>query len=481
MPGVVEVTSTTRSGPSLPLKPQSGQWFVAGQAERGRTDEPTVMNGMADYDLYFGSRVTYGSLYDAIKCYFDNGGSLVQAIRVVGASSTSGTLEVDDESSVPTLQFDAVSPGAWSSNLQVAILAGLLPNTFRVQLILNGTVVEDYTNLASPSQAVTVMSNSAFVKVTDLGSSTAAPGNNPDVAAATALSAGDDKRSAIVDADYITAVNKFSGDLGVGAVSVPGMGATVHSGLVAHAKATNRIAILATSRGATKNDLITLSGTQQSEFAGLFAPWVIVADGAGGQRAIPPEGYVAGSRAKAAYTGPWVVPAGANSIANSSMLDIDQTFTTDDSNDLDTAHISMIRRIQGTIRLYGWRSMSPDVTNYQLLSVRDLLNSIVFDCQSAAEEFVFDPVDSQGQLLSRFNAALVGVVDPIASAGGLYGLNDAEGKPLDPGYLVDTGPSVNTPATLATNTIAAIVSVRPGPSAATVRVQIVRVGFTAAL
>ena len=91
---------------------------------------------------------------------------------------------------------------------------------------------------------------------------------------------------------------------------------------------------------------------------------------------------------------------------------------------------------------------------------------------------MFAPVDGKGQLLATINGVLVGIVEPIRQAGGLYEYTDAEsGETIDPGYLVETGPEVNSAASLAQNEIRARLSVRVSPVGALISLTIVKVGI----
>ena len=95
---------------------------------------------------------------------------------------------------------------------------------------------------------------------------------------------------------------------------------------------------------------------------------------------------------------------------------------------------------------------------------------------------MFAPVDRKGQLLSAINAELVGLVEPIRAAGGLYENLDAmTGELIDPGYKVETGSSVNTPQTLANNEVRARLYVRVSPTGGLVSLTIVKVGLLAGM
>jgi hypothetical protein len=190
MPGVV-VTTATKSGPSASLRAPSSQVFMVGQAERGDTTKAIILNGMADVSTYLGDRPTYGSLYDQLKVYFDEGGTRAIVARVVGPAAAVGLLVLNDQNGVaaPTLRVEAQNAGAWSSRLKAQVLAGFAPNTFRIIITLDDQIVEDKTNMSTPTDAVNRFAQSPYVKVVNLASATAAPANNPAVVAATSLSA----------------------------------------------------------------------------------------------------------------------------------------------------------------------------------------------------------------------------------------------------------------------------------------------------
>lgn len=490
MPGVV-VTTETRGGPSTPLRPASHQFFVVGQTERGDTAKPNLVRSMNDVERVLGDRVTYGSVHDQLETFFSEGGRQAWVARVVGGAATKGTLTLNDRAGVPapTLRVDAASAGAWSTRLTVEVRDGTVTDTFRIMVRLDSQIVEDQNNITNPAAAVTRFDDSPYIRLTDLISATVAPNNNPAVLADTALSAGSDDRAAITAATHTGALDQFTPDYGDGAVAIPGQtGDTVWNAIDTHCKANNRIGLLAAARGATKTDMIGYAKGLNSEYLGMFSPWVVIPDGAGGTRVISPEGYVAGCRARAHdEIGPWRAPAGA--IAKGQwILDVDQTFTEADGNDMDIGKVSVIRRIANIVRLYGWRSLSNDQDNYAYLKDRDLLNRLVNEAEARLEEFVFEPIDNRGQLLSAIEAELVGMVDPIREAGGLYENfapvtatddvdEDAEGELIDPGYIVITDSSVNPPSSLAQNKITARLLVRISPTGGLIELTIVKVGI----
>lgn len=479
MPGVV-VTTATQSGPSAPLRAASGQLFVVGLTERGSTTDPILLRGKADMSRLLGTRVSYGAVWDCVSTFFDEGGQQCYVSRIVGTTPTLGTLTLVDRAGSPlnTVRVDAANAGAWSTQVKIEVVAGSLANTYRINVYLNDVLVEYYNNLATPDDAVSRFAQSPFIRCVNLNSATAAPNNNPALLAPTALSAGNDDRGTVVAANYVTGLTKFVRELGDGAVAIPGQSVNaIWVGINNHCIANNRIGLLAAARNDSVSTLQTRGTELNSEFVGVFAPWIRISDGANGYYAISPEGYVAATRARAHdLEGPWRAPAGVLSQARV-VLEPDQKFTKSESDSLDAARVSVIRTLANTTRLYGWRSLSANEADYAYLKDRDVLNYLVTQCERALEPYVFDTIDAKGQLLSAVNAALVGVVEPIRGAGGLFErIDPLTGQMIDPGYKVVTGSEVNTTVTLATNTVNAVVYVRISPTGALIKLTIVKVG-----
>lgn len=485
MPGI-EVVTTTRVGPSAPTLAASGQFFVAGIAERGDSALPILLRSTADMERYLGTRQSFAAtLWDTLKVFFDEGGSQAYVARVVGPAASVGTLTLQDRAGSPvnTIRVDAANPGAWSSTVTVQVQNGSIPNSYRVTVRLSGTIVEDVNNLLTPVAGVNAFAKSPYIRMTDLASATAAPNNIPAAIAATALSAGADDRAAVNEAALVTALSRFTYDLGDGAVAIPGYNSTgtIWPGINTHCQANRRVGLLAFPRNTAKATLLSSAAVVDTLWCGAFAPWVRITDGVGGYIAVPPEGYVAAARARAhESTGPWRVPAGAPSAART-LLDVDDAFTVQDAKDLDDGHVSVVRKITNQVRLYGWRSLSSNTVDYAYLKDRDVLNWFVTKSENALEDYVFATVDARGHLLSQINAAIVGVADPVRVAGGLYELFDSTGRQVDPGYRVTTDQTVNPPSSLATNVINVVLEVRLSPSAGLIRLTIVKVGLLSGL
>jgi hypothetical protein len=485
MPGVV-VTTGAVAGPSSPARAPSSTYFAVGQAERGPVAAPALVNSLSEFVTLFGGRTTYGALYDDLVTYFQEGGTRAYVARVVGPAATTGALAaaLQDRNATPddTLSVTASSPGAWSSGVSLRVLDGASEDTFRIQVFLGGVLAEDHTNLHSPQEAVTkVNARSRYIRLADSGSATAAPDNNPAVVGPVTLAAGTDDRASITATHYVTALGLFERGLGDGAVAIPGIGPSVHDGLVDHANDNNRIALLCALENADSATLIGLATDLNAHRAGLFAPWIRVPDEFGGSRTISPEGYVAAARSKAhERVGPWQAAAGEISKATY-VTAPDEVLTVAAANELDENKVNVIRTVAGSVRLYGWRSTSADVDNWAYLTGAEVVNRVVTEAEKQLEQYVFGVIDSAGHLLATIRGTLIGIVLPMAEAGGLFARRDVDGTVLDPGYSVTTDETINPVASLALNQVLAKVGIRVAPTAAIVELDVTKAAVTAAL
>lgn len=481
--GVV-IQRTAASGPPYPAPTPSAQAFFVGLADRGPSVDVTLVTSTAQYEAVYGVRPSYGNLYDAVATFFAEGGSSVYVARATGPDATEGSLAspLPDRAGTPvsTLQITAQGPGAWSSDLTVVVTDGSVPNTFTLSIRYLGVEVEKYANLANPQAAVSRTSGSSWVRLADLASASTAPTNNPAVTVSpVALSAGTDDRGSVDAAAMVAALARFGAQYGDGAVAIPGGGDSTHAGLIAHAEANNRIALLATAQGSTANQLATLANSLDSEYAGLFAPWVNIRDNYGGLLTIPPEGYIAAVRARAhRAVGPWQAPAGERA-RSKTIVSCDQVFDAITAGALEDAKVSPILPATTGVRLYGWRSLSSDTDNWRLLTGADVVNRIVVSAGQQLDPLVFSAIDAKGHLLGQVEGALQGIVAPMAALGGLYPWIDSSsaGQPVqvDPGYAITTD---STREVASANEVIATLAVRVSPTAALIQLTVTKVGVT---
>ncbi len=451
MPGV-KTTTGVRAGNGTPLRVTASQAFVVGLCERGPTT-PTLVESMLDHQLVHGLKFSSGFVYDELDSAFAEGLTRAYVLRVVGPAATKGTLTLVDTAGVPapTVRLDAKDPGAWSSDVTVVITAGTLANTFTLTLTHKAGKPaqrqEIYRNLANPAALVTAITArpSAFVTATNLGSLTAAPGNNPAILASTPLSAGTDDLAAVTFATLVSAAATIPRALGPGAITIPGYPAgDIGPGLLAACRGKLRVCPMhvdrADSTSLVKADAGALAAEVEPEHGAIFYPWAKVPDVGGGNRAIPPTGYVLGKRARA-YQQVGATKPAAGAIARADYIvapDVELDSTTGD--DLNTNNVNAIRTIQYganiSTRIYGYRSLSTDEDNWYFLTQRDALNAIVWGIEEAIEEALFDRIDSRNKLVTRITSLCEGIVEDFRQNLDLYERR-VNGELIDPGYSIN--------------------------------------------
>jgi len=467
------------SAPPRSAPTDTGVWFVVGETEQGRTDMPTLIRSMDDYGRLLGDRVTFGFLYDALEVFFREGGSAAYVGRVVGPAAVKASHNLVDAVPTTSLVVTAIGPGDYGNSLKVQVVAGDVSG-YQIHILdSDDNLLENSGDLADQASAVAWSAFSQYVRIT-LG----AASDNPVVAAATALSGGDDDRASITDADWLDALNLFSKDLGPGNVSAPGRTTTTgYTQLTAHAAANNRVAFLDgpdTANAATvETAAANAKGGGDGQYAALFAPWLVVPGiVAGTQRTVPPSALAAGKCAQVdPVYGPGTPAAGVKGVS-SFATDTSQPDWDDTTRDtLNTDGVDVIRVLNGAVTIYGWRSLADPINNpdwVPLGTVRYLMG-LAARAFSVGQEFVFAPIDGQGHTISAYQGALVALCLADWNAGEIYGQTSSDA------FNVDTGPAVNTPTVLAGNELRAVISVRPSPMAELVTIQIVNTPITQAV
>lgn len=481
MPGVV-VTTAVRTGPSIANVTPSATFFIVGQTERGPSDEAVLVTSLADYEEKFGGFVSYGVVHQQMQTYFEEGGSQAYVARVVGASATVGTKNLNNSSSTAAITLTAVGAGSWSSNLEAAVVAS--GAGFAIKLYLSGDLVYNSGECASATIAVNKI-NSSSLASSYVTAAVGAGGGTPVVAAASAFSAGDDPGTPAT-ALFTGALDLFSDTLGAGAVAIPGQtGTTVWNAIIAHCNTNNRIALLAFTEAATAtsaiSDAAAYADDEHSEHAAFFYPWVQIERDTNVLAYISPEGYVAAKRAVAQNSdGPWRPYAGLMSEA-SFVLGLKSEISKAQSDTLDEGRVNGLRVINGRVRIYGARSASNDEVNFRYITAQEMLNYVVVQAQSQLEDLVFSTIDGRQTLFANVKSRLINLLDPIRVAGGLYEAFDNTGRRIDYGYSVVVNEAINPVSQLAGGLIRAKVGIRVSSVGDQIEIAVTKSNLTASV
>lgn len=483
MPGVV-VTTAVRTGPNTVTAAPSSTYFVVGTAERGPIDAAQVVNSLAEFEVYYGGYTSDGTLHEHLQTFFEEGGSRAYVGRVVGGGASAGV------GTSGTLTVTAANPGAWcnaappQSGLEFAVVAS--GSGFRFQLILNGETVYTSPVVSTQGELVAATSTSNVAKAYATVSTSNAAGALSPVSA-TALSGGANGSNPSTS-DLVTALDLFDASLGSGAVAIPSnYGTTIYDGLIAHAVATNRIALLGTDPSYTSAALaitnldLYIGTAENGEYAAMYFPYVNIVNATGTAQSISPESFVAAKRAKAHNeVGPWKVGAGLQSKANfvtGTAVAVDKAAGAA----LDDAQINAIRVIQNSVRIYGARSLSDDQINFRFINSRDMLNYIVSESETRLEDLLFAPIDGRRAVFGQVESTLIALLDPLRTAGGLFEAFDADGNRIDSGYSVEVTDALNPLAQLADGVVRAKVGVRISSISDKIEIEIVKSNLTSSV
>jgi len=488
MPGI-SISTSVRTGPTSTTVRESSQAFFVGKAERGPADTAIKVYSIEDFENNYGGYVSYGYLHPVVESFFEEGGSQCYIARVVGPAPSTGTLTLDDSASDPALTFDAIGPGAWSSDVEVKVEAGTAAGTKKVTLTYLGVVVFTTGNCSSNEEIAgkfalnTAASRLVTVTVESGGGFVAN-------VAYTALSAGDDDIASVTDTELAAGLDLFNDAYGTGMVSCPEInddGSTVLAALVTHANAYNRIAVIHGESTNTASNMVTLAQTLQGdpenlEHVGLYYPWVYAPTSiAGVNRLIPPDGYVAGVRARA-HNGTGAQAPYAGLISNAKFVNGVATEVDAATGDtLDAAAVNAIRVIAGGVRIYGARSLSTDISNFRYITAQDIVNHVVTEGYRSLEDVVFMVINGRNGAFADVEAKLQAVLEPLRVAGALYEAFDANGKRIDYGYTVKCDASLNPVSQLAEGLVRARVGLRVSSVGDRIEVTIVKSNLTSSV
>lgn len=484
MPGVV-VTTAVRTGPTAVQTIPTATAFVAGVTSRGPSGSATLISSLAQFEAIYGGYTSLGYVHQTVKTFFEEGGARMYVSRAVGTSSASATcLLLDNESTPATaITLTATGKGVWAhSGVLEATVTNPSETTFKVSILLNGVEVYASGTYSSKADFLNEINNSPvaalYVTATSSGSTI------PTAVAAKDFTSGSDG-STVVASNIVAALGYFTYDLGPGAIMAPGFyDSTTVAALIANANTNHRIALSSVAAGSTAADAVDDSaaylGDTNSEHLAIYWPWVKVPNGAL-TMTIPPEGFVAARRAATQNSrGVWFPYAGEAGAA-SYVVGLETAVSKEDTDTVDAGNVNAIRIVQGSLRIYGARSMSTDTDNFRFITGQEVLNYIVYLAERDLEALIFQPIDGRRTLFARVSSTLTAILDPIAKAGGLFPAYDVNGKQIDSGYSVVVSDALNPVTQLAEGKIVAKVGARVTGIGDKIEVEVTKSSLTSSL
>jgi hypothetical protein len=264
------VTVTQRSTPpSRGTFSQTGTAFKAGKSNFGPVGEATKLQSIADFAPVYGARDTANQVfYDSVDTAFQEGASVVYAVRIVGPGAAVDTINLAGSSGT-ALVWTATNPGASAVKLQVT---NGTDGTTRIVKVLDAATNTVIAQTAQFSDRTAVVGALGPGTITDGGGT-----GLPAVAAATAPTGGTSDLGAVTSAEVQDATDLFLKSYGPGQLSADGVTvAGTPDVLDAHAKANDRFALLDIPDTTTQSTITTYMGTltdQESTYSAFFGPW----------------------------------------------------------------------------------------------------------------------------------------------------------------------------------------------------------------
>jgi hypothetical protein len=470
------------------------------------------INSMADFNTYFGSvvngqvtgrytltNVDSTLLYDALDVFFREGGINAYVSRVqptsTGVTATSG-------SNGGKILLTAKGKGTWanSSNSDTSGLILTITGAtvgggtlYTAVITYNGNILATAGGLATDTDVINWVNSLPAYKsmcvASSISGSTALPAAGSSVAVY--MTGGTD--TAVADGDADAALAVFTDLFGPGQVSYPGnTSTTIYGKLANHALANNRVAVLDAPNSSTASDLTTAVAAAQAasldpSYASMFAPWLVVpglvntnpAQGSGiaFNRVVAPSALAAAKMAKNDIANDANVPAAGVSHGSAVyVINTTQSYGSTDRATLNTAGVNVIRTVPNinTIAIYGFRSCAFDANWTYLNNVRFRMQ-LTNDFDVVAEGFQFQEIDGRGQIFGAFAGALAGVCANYWVRKSLYGVTASDA------YSVNTGPQINTPATIAAGQINASVNLKMSPFGEFVTINVTKYASNAPL
>src|SRR5512144_2721583 len=153
----------------------TGVFFAIGPATKGSDVAAKLVRSFSEFQTLYGARTTTSYLWDAMDCYFKEGGSRAYIARVVGPAPVNSSVVLKDGSNVDTLTVEANSPGEWGDSLTVEVIAGSVQDTFVLQ-IADATdpeepeILEVSRDLEDKADALLWAESSDYIILTDMAS-----------------------------------------------------------------------------------------------------------------------------------------------------------------------------------------------------------------------------------------------------------------------------------------------------------------------
>jgi uncharacterized protein len=191
-------------------------------------------------------------------------------------------------------------------------------------------------------------------------------------------------------------LEKFEAIDEIAIVAVPGAKTAVqHEALIAHcAKMQDRVAVLDGDEAAEPGEVATIrpvGRSKEASYAAVYYPWIKVFDPVTSKiGVVPPSGHIAGMYARSdANRGVFKAPA--NEVLMGA-IDTSRAISKSQQDGLNPQSINAIRNLNGTVRVWGGRTMADEGNSeFRYISTRRLFNFLRESLDEGTQWVVFEP------------------------------------------------------------------------------------------
>jgi hypothetical protein len=501
-PGVDGVITDATAIGGTPL--DSGQGFMLGLAERGPIDLPVELRSLRSYERACGTRIGGPVAHDSVRAFFTNGGSVLQFLRVAGATAKAAEAEVG------ALNVSASSPGTWGNSLTVAleadagVLGRMLAAKGKSSRRAKAQTRDDPENgngeppvdppVVGPLVRVVVRRDGSPVERSQLvATAEDAVGWSEAFSAFVSLDADDlDATLEVTAAKPLTggtndgnvtpevvgdSLDHFGAGLGPGQVAYPGaIDPGVHAVILDHAERYRRCALLDLDDAdevTVASEVMGLYQYSGARFAAALAPRLRYVGPAPTTTILLPYSAaqmgVIARRDRA--TGNPNEPAAGEVAYIVGARGLAREFSDDVREELNELGVTLarVRGRPAATFTYGSRTCAgPNEPNWKWFGGSRVVMAITHESDAGAEQFVHRQIDPQRRIFVALNSVLTAICERYFALGALYGDTAEEA------YQVDTSDAVNTPETIQNGEIHGLIRLATSPPGEWVVIEIAK-------
>lgn len=464
--------------PTAPVS-DTGAAFIVGFSDRGTAGTGAqsltpadAVTSKGDFDARYGTRQSYnGPEYDAAEAYFAEGGSRLFWSRKVGPAAVRASAGVP--TATPKFTATAKGPGASYNTVSVSVAGGVIT-------VLDSGVAKEVSPVLADVVAAQqwATASSRLIDITPVGT-----GALTD-SAAVALAGGADDRVNTTDTQIQAALDRFARTLGPGQVALPGDGRqAAYTMLATHARDKNRIGVGDAPDTPTYTNVTALAastralGRELARHIVILDPWLIAPGAAPGTlRTVPPSGVWMGLAARSDGA-PGSTPNRAiagDKLTSEFATAVKYARSQSERDALADAGVIVVRQFGSAVEPFDDVTPVDGAVEPEWLgaATNRFVMYAVANLEAIGRTHLFEPIAGTGSL-AGFNGDMASFLGQFVDStrGPLYG-----DTPQD-AFKVETGASVNTPATITGKQLKAAVSLKIAPNARQVVIALTNQGL----